>query len=78
MRKTSLYLTDADSERLRRLAGREGRSQSDVMRLALAEYEVAHIRTKDFAIFSLPVRDGADGRSIADIPDDELMVGFGE
>jgi hypothetical protein len=78
MRKTSLYLTDTDSDRLRRVAEREGRSQSDVIRLALAEYEVAHVRTKDFAMFSLPPRDDADGGSIADIPDDELMVGFGE
>ena len=78
MRKTSLYLDDVDSVRLRRLAEREGRSHSDVIRRALAEYETAHLGAREFAIFALPPSEGPAGRSIADVPDDELLDGFGE
>jgi predicted DNA-binding protein len=78
MRKTSLYLSDNDSERLRRVAEREGRSQSEVVRLALAEYEAVRARTEGFALFAVPATALADARSIAEIPDEELMEGFGE
>jgi predicted transcriptional regulator len=74
VRKTSVYLDDADVERLSRLAAAEGRSQADVIRSALAEYEQAHTAPRDFVL------DGAwagDGSSVADVPEEELLSGFG-
>ncbi|HKC73196.1 MAG TPA: ribbon-helix-helix protein, CopG family [Chloroflexota bacterium] len=74
MRKTSLYLDEADLERLRRLARREGRSQAEIMRAALAAYESQLTADRAFAL------SGAwegDGTSVADIPEEELLRGFG-
>ncbi|HEX2323424.1 MAG TPA: CopG family transcriptional regulator [Streptosporangiaceae bacterium] len=74
MKKTSVYLDDSDVERLSRLATAEGRSQADVIRSALAAYENAHTAPRDFAL------DGAwagDGSSVADVPEEELLTGFG-
>lgn len=74
MEKTSVYLTDQESERLEWLAKQEGRSQADILRSAIMAYEPAcYDRNFElFGAFSVP------GLSIADIPDDELMKGFGE
>lgn len=74
MKKTSLYLDECDVERLRRLAEREGRSQAEIMRAALALYDE---RNPD-RNFLLTASGAGDGRSIADIPDEELFRGFGE
>jgi predicted transcriptional regulator len=74
VKKTSVYLDDADVERLGRLAAAEGRSQAEVMRSALAEYEQTHTAARDFVL------DGAwsgDGSSVADVPEEELLTGFG-
>jgi hypothetical protein len=38
MKKTSVYLSDEDRERLREIAEREGRSQASVLREAIAAY----------------------------------------
>ena len=38
MRKTSVYLSDDDTARLRQLAEREGRSQAEIIRAALLSY----------------------------------------
>jgi predicted transcriptional regulator len=74
MKKTSVYLDDSDVERLSRIATAEGRSQADVIRSALAAYENARTAPRDFAL------DGAwagDGSSVADVPEEELLTGFG-
>jgi predicted transcriptional regulator len=74
MRKTSVYLDDSDAERLRRLAAEEGRSQAEIVRAALSAYEQARTAPRDFAL------DGAwagDGSSVADVPEEELLAGFG-
>ena len=74
MKETSVYLDDSDVERLSRLAAAEGRSQAKVMRSALAAYEKAHTTPRDFAL------DGAwegDGSSVADVPEEDLLAGFG-
>ena len=39
MKKTSLYLHEADRARLRRLAEREGSSQTEIVRTAIATHE---------------------------------------
>jgi predicted transcriptional regulator len=74
VKKTSVYLDDSDVERLSRLAAAEGRSQAEVMRSALAAYEKAQTAPRDFAL------NGAwagDGSSVADVPEEELLAGFG-
>lgn len=74
-RKTSLYLDDMDVERLRRLAQREGRSQAEIVRAAIAAYEAQRTPDRHFA---LTASGSGDGRSVADIPEEELLVGFGD
>jgi hypothetical protein len=75
MRKTSVYLSDAAAERLARLAELEGRSQAAIIRDAIARYEHPVIGDRNFAMFNTG---RGDGRSVADIPDEELYEGFGE
>jgi hypothetical protein len=75
MKKTSLYLDDGDVERVRRLAHRQGRSQADVIRAALASYESQLAAERRFSLASCA--DG-DGMSVADLSDDELLQGFGD
>ncbi len=74
MKKTSLYLDDGDVERVRRLAQREGRSQADVVRAALAAYE-SHVVAQ--RRFNLTGSAEGDGQSVADLPDEDLLQGFG-
>ncbi|MBA4181847.1 MAG: hypothetical protein C0506_14750 [Anaerolinea sp.] len=75
MKKTSVYLTEAEVELLRRLAEREGKSQATVLREAIAAYDERALPDRDFAVFE---SGEGDGRSVADIPEEELMRGFGE
>ncbi|MEJ7798618.1 MAG: CopG family transcriptional regulator [Solirubrobacteraceae bacterium] len=75
MRKTSVYLSDAASERLADLAEREGRPQAAIIRDAIARYEPPVVGDRDFAMFDTGE---GDGRSVADIPEEELLEGFGE
>ncbi|MEA2641583.1 MAG: Ribbon-helix-helix protein copG family [Chloroflexota bacterium] len=74
MKKTSVYLDPEHLERLRWLAEREGRSQSDVLREAIMAYAARAGRERDFAMAG--IGEGPGG-SIADIPDEELLQGFG-
>jgi predicted transcriptional regulator len=74
VKKTSVYLDDSDVERLSRLAAAEGRSQAEVIRSALAAYETARTAPRDLAL------DGTwegDGSSVADVPEEDLLAGFG-
>ena len=75
MRKTSVYLSDADAERLAQLAELEGRTQAAIIRDAIARYEQPVIGDRNFAMIE---HGSGDGRSVADIPDEELYEGFGE
>lgn len=50
MKKTSVYLSDEDRERLARLAERKGKSQAWVLREALAAYDVAE-PDRNFELF---------------------------
>ena len=75
MRKTSVYLTDEDAERLAHLAEREGRPQAAIIRDAIARYDRPYAGDRNFAMFDTGE---GDGRSIADIPEEELLEGFGE
>lgn len=75
MRKTSVYLDEADALRLARLAEMEGVSQSSLLRKAIQAYVPAPRGGRRFAL------EGAGegpGGSIADLDECELMAGFGE
>ncbi len=52
MKKTSVYLSEEDRERLARLAERKGESQAWVIREALLAYD-ASLPDKNYAIFDL-------------------------
>lgn len=75
MKKTSIYLDEGDVQRLRRLSEMEGRSQALIIREAIATYEA--IRKPDRR-FELAGSWEGDGTSVADVPEDELLRGFGE
>lgn len=75
MRKTSVYLSDEAAARLAQLAEREGRPQAAIIRDAIARYEQPRVGDRNFAMMGAGE---GDGRSVADIPEDELMDGFGE
>jgi hypothetical protein len=75
VRKTSLYLAESDRARLRRLAEQEGRSQADIVRAAISAYELSREAPRQFLV------EGSwsgDGSSVADVSEEELLVGFGE
>ena len=77
MRKTSVYLDDELAERLARLARQEGRSQAAVLREAIAAYEPAPARDRRFALAAGFRRIDDDPRAISQIPESELLDGFG-
>lgn len=78
MRKTSVYLDDAQAIRLARLAREEGRSQAEVLREAVATYQPKPSVDRNFAMAAGFKRTDGDCRPISQIPEDELLEGFGE
>ena len=77
MRKTSVYLTEHESRRLAELARIEGRSQADVIREAIVSYVPAVASDGQFALAGGFPRIDDDPRPISQIPEDELLDGFG-
>jgi predicted DNA-binding protein len=77
MRKTSVYLDDELASRLARLAKQQGRSQAEIVRDAIARYEPEPAEDRDFALAAGFERIDGDRTSIAEIPEDELLEGFG-
>jgi predicted transcriptional regulator len=75
MRKTSVYLDEEQAQRLARLAREEGRSQADVLREAVATYQSKLSQDRGFALAG---SGHGDGSSIADVPEEDLLEGFGE
>jgi predicted DNA-binding protein len=75
MRKTSVYLGEAQAERLARLARQEGRSQAEILREAVASYQPKPTEDRNFALAGSG-RGG--GSSVADVPEEDLLAGFGE
>jgi hypothetical protein len=78
MRKTSVYLDEVRAARLARIAELEGRSQAEVLRAAVDAYEPQRSTDRDFALAAGFPRVDGDVRPISEIPDDELLAGFGE
>ncbi len=77
MRKTSVYLSERESERLAELARAEGRSQAEIIREAITAYVPAGTGTGDFALAAGFERIDEDPRAISQISADELLDGFG-
>jgi predicted transcriptional regulator len=77
MRKTSVYLDDAQAARLSRLAAEEGRSQAEILRAAVDAYQPQASRDRNFAIAAGFRRLDDDSRPISQIPEQELLDGFG-
>lgn len=78
MRKTSVYLSQRESDRLAELARIEGRSQAEVIREAISSYTPVAENTGDFALAAGFARIDQDPRPISEIPDDELLSGFAQ
>ena len=74
MRKTSVYLDEEQAKRVARLAREEGRSQAEILREAVASYQPKQVDDRDFALSG---SGRGDGSSIADVPEQELLEGFG-
>ena len=78
MRKTSVYLTEHESQRLAELARSEGRPQAEIIRDAINRYVPVGNGTGEFALAVGFGRIDDDPRSISEIPEDELLRGFGQ
>jgi predicted DNA-binding protein len=78
MRKTSVYLTERESKRLADLARSEGRSQAEIIREAITAYIPTSRGDRDFALAAGFARIDDDPRPISEIPEDELLAGFGK
>jgi predicted DNA-binding protein len=77
VRKTSVYLDDELAQRLARLAHDEGRSQAEVVREAIASYRPRSSADRDFSLAAGFSRIDDDARPISEIPEAELLHGFG-
>lgn len=75
MRKTSVYLDEEHVERLRQVAAREGRPQAAILRDAIIAYVSKDTERRVFACDGVAT---GPGDSIADMPEEELLKGFGE
>lgn len=63
-----------DIERLRLLTHREGRSQAEIVRAAIAVYEAQQTPDRSFALADSWQ---GDSTSVADVPEEVLLQGFG-
>lgn len=84
MKKTSVYLSDEDRERLARLAEREGKSQARILREALAMYDASR-PDRHFELFDAfkdldlpPLPEFRTPQEFQDWIDTEGLKGFGE
>jgi predicted DNA-binding protein len=77
MRKTSVYLDDQQAEHLAALAREAGRPQAEILREAIAAYRLPSSRDRSFALASGFARVDHDARPILEIPEHELLEGFG-
>lgn len=77
MRKTSVYLDDQQAERLAALAREAGRPQAEILREAITAYRLPSSRDRSFALATGFPRIDDDARPISEIPEHELLDGFG-
>jgi predicted transcriptional regulator len=74
VRKTSVYLDERIRRRLARLARQERTTQAEVIRRAIERYVPESGADRNFA--GAGVAEGP-GNSVADVPEEELLAGFG-
>jgi predicted DNA-binding protein len=77
MRKTSVYLDDQQAEHLAALAREAGRPQAEILREAIAAYRLPSSQDRSFALAAGFGRIDNDVRPISEIPEHELLEGFG-
>jgi predicted DNA-binding protein len=68
MRRTSIYLSDEQADRLARLAKAEGRSQAEIVREAISSYRPRLRQDRDFALAGNFERIDPGSRPISEIP----------
>lgn len=76
--KTSVYLEPQQVRRLTDLAEYLNRSQAEIIRDAIASYDPIRKGDRNFALARGFSRIDADPRAISEIPDEDLLDGFGE
>lgn len=77
MHKTSVYLTERERARLVVLARSEGRSQAEIIREAINAYVPTSSDDRDFTLADGFARVDSDPRPISEVPEEELLAGFG-
>lgn len=77
-KKTSVYLEPDQVRRLTDLADILGRSQAEIIRDAIAKYDPIGKGDRNFALARGFSRIDDDPRPISEIPDADLLDGFGE
>jgi predicted transcriptional regulator len=77
MRKTSVYLDDRQAERLAQIAREQGRPQAEILREAIDAYRPRSSPDRGFSLAAGFARIDADPRPISEIPEHELLDGFG-
>jgi hypothetical protein len=75
--KTSVYLERAQARRLARLSKDLGRPQSEIIREAIETYQPPGRGDRNFALARGFARIDEDPRPISEIPESELLGGFG-
>ena len=75
MKKTSIYLDETSARMVQELAEQERASQAEIIRCAIAAYGE---RLRPDRSFAPAARGEGDGTSMADIPEEELLAGFGD
>lgn len=76
--KTSVYLEPDQVRRLTDLAEYLGRSQAEIIRDAIATYDPLGRGDRNFAVAQGFARIDDDPRPLSEIPEDDLLPGFGE
>jgi hypothetical protein len=76
--KTSVYLEPGQVRRLTDLAEHLGRSQAEIIRDAIASYDPIGKGDRNFALARGFSRVDEDPRPISEIPEADLLSGFGE
>jgi predicted DNA-binding protein len=77
VRKTSVHLSEHEPRRLAEPARSEGRPQAEIIREAISAYMPPSRGDRDFALAAGFARIDDDRRPISQIPEDELLEGFG-
>lgn len=75
MKQITIMLDDEQIERLRRMARAEMRSEDELIRDFINRYAVESGHERVFAMEGIVE---GPGGSVADIPEEELLKGFGE